>query len=162
MHAFGWRLSMATYAFGEIQLAPGDLIVMFSDGKDDDGNGFVDDIAGWDFVDNDNDPMDVVAEDGGHGTHVAGTIGAVGDNGVGVAGVGKVTLQSRPPDQPSGAELRSDGGTLSPVRPWNGAPGTRIEVRRRDRGQRLVLRSALERKIGRRRIGRHRGEWRGG
>src|SRR5947208_5378982 len=46
-----------------------------------------------------------------------------------IAGVAKVTLQSRPPDQPSGAELRSDGGTLSPVRPWNGAPGTRIEVR---------------------------------
>ena len=50
---------------------------------DDDGNGFVDDVRGWDFVNNDNDPTD----DNGHGTHVAGTVGAVGDNGIGVAGV---------------------------------------------------------------------------
>ncbi|HKQ98885.1 MAG TPA: S8 family serine peptidase, partial [Candidatus Polarisedimenticolia bacterium] len=50
---------------------------------DDDGNGFVDDVRGWDFVNHDNDPID----DAGHGTHVAGTIGAVSDNGAGVAGV---------------------------------------------------------------------------
>ena len=50
---------------------------------DDDGNGFVDDVRGWDFVNRDNDPMD----DHFHGTHVAGTVGAVGDNGLGVAGV---------------------------------------------------------------------------
>jgi subtilisin family serine protease len=52
-------------------------------GLDDDGNGFVDDIRGWDFVNNDNNPID----DNNHGTHVAGTIGAVGNNGIGVAGV---------------------------------------------------------------------------
>lgn len=52
-------------------------------GIDDDGNGFIDDMHGWDFVNNDSDPMD----DYGHGTHVAGTIGAVGNNGIGVAGV---------------------------------------------------------------------------
>ena len=40
-------------------------------------------LHGWDFIDNDNDPMDLE----GHGTHVAGTIGAIGNNGVGVAGV---------------------------------------------------------------------------
>jgi subtilisin family serine protease len=54
-----------------------------SNGIDDDHNGFIDDVHGWDFRNNDNDPMD----DAGHGTHVAGTIGAVGNNGIGVAGV---------------------------------------------------------------------------
>src|SRR5687768_12109445 len=50
---------------------------------DDDGNGYVDDIHGYDFVNRDGNPMD----DHFHGTHVAGTIGAVGDNGIGVVGV---------------------------------------------------------------------------
>ncbi len=54
-----------------------------ANGQDDDGNGFADDIHGWDFYDNNNDPSDV----NGHGSHVAGTIGAVGNNGLGVAGV---------------------------------------------------------------------------
>jgi subtilisin family serine protease len=52
-------------------------------GVDDDHNGFVDDIYGYDFVNNDGNPMD----DHFHGTHCAGTIGAVGNNGIGVAGV---------------------------------------------------------------------------
>ncbi|UCF05620.1 MAG: choice-of-anchor D domain-containing protein, partial [bacterium] len=52
-------------------------------GVDDDGNGFVDDIHGWDFVNDDNDPMD----DHGHGTHCSGTIAGVGNNGIGVVGV---------------------------------------------------------------------------
>ena len=52
-------------------------------GIDDDGNGFVDDVHGYDFVNNDGDPMD----DYSHGTHVAGTIAAVGNNGIGVTGV---------------------------------------------------------------------------
>lgn len=50
---------------------------------DDDGNGFVDDVRGWNFVFGNNDPID----HNGHGTHVAGTIAAVGDNGIGVIGV---------------------------------------------------------------------------
>ena len=54
-----------------------------SDGVDNDGNGFVDDVHGWDFVNDDNNPFD----DHGHGTHVAGTIGATGSNGLGVTGV---------------------------------------------------------------------------
>ncbi|WP_373840010.1 S8 family serine peptidase [Methanospirillum sp.] len=51
-------------------------------GKDDDGNGYIDDIRGWNFVSKNNDPMD----DNGHGTHCAGTIAAVGNNRIGVAG----------------------------------------------------------------------------
>ncbi len=52
-------------------------------GKDDDGNGYIDDIYGWDCVGNDKDPMD----DNGHGTHVAGIIAAENnkEGGVGVA-----------------------------------------------------------------------------
>lgn len=54
-----------------------------NNGIDDDNNGYVDDFYGYDFDNEDNDPMD----DNGHGTHVAGTIGATGDNNIGVAGV---------------------------------------------------------------------------
>ena len=50
---------------------------------DDDGNGLVDDILGWDFVDADGTPEDRL----GHGTHVSGTIAAHGDNEIGVIGV---------------------------------------------------------------------------
>jgi uncharacterized delta-60 repeat protein len=52
-------------------------------GVDDDANGYVDDIYGIDVINYDSDPMD----DHSHGTHVAGTIGAVGNNSTGVAGV---------------------------------------------------------------------------
>jgi subtilisin-like proprotein convertase family protein len=53
------------------------------DGVDNDGNGLVDDYYGADFANNDGNPMD----DNNHGTHVSGTIGAVGNNGIGVVGV---------------------------------------------------------------------------
>ena len=54
-------------------------------GVDDDSNGFTDDIYGYDFVDNDGDP--VPADGSDHGTHVAGTIAAVGNNGSNGTGV---------------------------------------------------------------------------
>ncbi len=54
-----------------------------NNGIDDDGNGYIDDVNGWDFLINDNDPRDA----NGHGTHVAGTIAARGNNKKGVAGV---------------------------------------------------------------------------
>lgn len=60
---------------GEI---PGDKL-------DNDGNGYVDDYYGYDFANNDSDPMD--DDTNSHGTHVAGIIGAVGNNSLGVSGV---------------------------------------------------------------------------
>jgi len=54
-----------------------------NNGIDDDGNGYVDDVHGYDFANNDGDPFD----DGGHGTHVMGTIAGVGNNSVGVTGI---------------------------------------------------------------------------
>jgi len=62
----------------------GDLVLMFSDGKDDDGNGYVDDIAGWDFYHNDNDPYDDTRY--GHGTGEANDSSAEPNNGMGSIG----------------------------------------------------------------------------
>ncbi|MEM1331562.1 MAG: S8 family serine peptidase [Planctomycetota bacterium] len=52
-------------------------------GVDDDNNGYVDDIQGWDFWDDDNNP----AQDAFHGSHTSGTVAGVGNNGIGVTGV---------------------------------------------------------------------------
>ena len=54
-----------------------------ANGLDDDANGLVDDLQGWDFADDDS----IVQDTNDHGTHVAGTIGAEGDNAAGVTGV---------------------------------------------------------------------------
>lgn len=64
---------------GNIWTNPGET----ANGLDDDANGLVDDVNGWDFYDDDANPADSHS----HGTHVAGTIGAEGDNGNGVTGV---------------------------------------------------------------------------
>ena len=65
---------------GNIWTNPGEIA---GDGIDNDNNGYIDDVRGWDFAYNDNNPMDVQ----GHGTHVSGTIAGKGNKGVGVTGV---------------------------------------------------------------------------
>ena len=90
---------------GQIWTNPFDPV----DGKDNDGNGFIDDIHGWDFAGNNN-----TIYDGGtngsldkHGTHVAGTIGAKANNGVGVVGMNwNITIIST-------KFLGSSGGTTA-------------------------------------------------
>jgi subtilisin family serine protease len=73
-------------AFGHADLAPNmwtNRREIAGNGVDDDGNGRIDDLHGWDFVAGDGAPLD----ENGHGTHVAGTIGARGNDGFGVTGV---------------------------------------------------------------------------
>jgi subtilisin family serine protease len=65
---------------GNIWTNPGEIA---GDGIDNDSNGYIDDVRGWDFGNNDNNPMDVDS----HGTHVSGTIAGKGNNSVGVTGV---------------------------------------------------------------------------
>lgn len=69
---------------------PGEIA---GNGIDDDSNGYIDDVNGWDFVENDNDPTPIPTSLSYstvmvvHGTHVSGILGAVGNNGIGVTGV---------------------------------------------------------------------------
>ena len=58
-----------------------------SNGVDDDANGFIDDWHGYDFVSFDGTPQTTIMDDHGHGTHVAGTIAAIGNNAKGIIGV---------------------------------------------------------------------------
>lgn len=61
---------------------PGEIA---NNGVDDDGNGLVDDVRGWNYVANNNDPYD----DNAHGSHVSGTLAGIGDNALGVVGVNR-------------------------------------------------------------------------
>ena len=66
----------------KIWINPGEIP---NNGIDDDGNGKIDDVRGWDWINNDNNP----ADDNSHGTHVAGIAAAQQNNGIGIAGVSK-------------------------------------------------------------------------
>jgi subtilisin family serine protease/subtilisin-like proprotein convertase family protein len=77
-----------------------------NNGIDDDANGQIDDVRGWDFSSNDKDPLPVGSDS--HGTHVAGIFAARTDNNVGVAGVG------------GGGNGKGTGLTVMPVR-WAGS-----------------------------------------
>lgn len=81
---------------------PGEIA---GNGVDDDSNGYVDDVNGWDFDGNNNSVFDGTGDD--HGTHVAGTIGGVGGNGKGVAGVNWTVKMI------SGKFLGRNGGTTA-------------------------------------------------
>ncbi len=71
--------------WGDERLDPSDLIYTFSDGVDDDGNGYVDDISGWDFFERDNDAFHTYYDGfGDHGTGVAKSVAGEGNNGGGI------------------------------------------------------------------------------
>ncbi|MGZ2370678.1 S8 family serine peptidase [Ancylomarina sp. YFZ004] len=78
-----------------------------AEGYDDDGNGFIDDIRGWDFINQDNDPKD----DNSHGTHCAGIAAGVGNNEIGITGANwNAKIMSIKVFQSSG---RADAATIA-------------------------------------------------
>ncbi len=102
-----------------IWVNPGEIA---GNGLDDDGNGYVDDIRGWDWVSNDNNPMD----DHGHGTHTSGTVGARGNNGVGVDGreLERAHRRAQVPQRP-GKRLHLERDQGASVRDREGHAGSR-------------------------------------
>ncbi len=130
-------------------------------GGDQDGNGLVDDIHGWDFVQNDNAPLDA----NGHGTHVAGTIGAQGNNALGVTGVNwDVSIMALRAGNALGSLTVERDHQLDPLRLRQEGPRRQRQLRRRSvrpgnarRDQRArVLEHALRLRRGERRLRRHR------
>lgn len=80
-----------------------------NNGVDDDNNGYVDDWRGWNFANINNDPFD--DNDSGHGTYMAGIIGAVGNNGKGIAGINwKIKLMAL-----KSLDLKGAGSTVTAI-----------------------------------------------
>jgi subtilisin family serine protease len=107
-------------------------------GIDDDGNGYVDDVHGWDFVGpnstanplpEDNDPTDDNLISGGHGVHTAGIIGAAGNNGIGISGVAR-NVRIMPlrvcANEPSTNEVRCPFSSIIAAINYAGNNGARV------------------------------------
>lgn len=108
-------------------------------GVDDDGNGKIDDRRGWDFVNNDNNPMD----DNSHGTHVAGIAAAKGNNSIGIAGIAwNSKIMPIKVMQSSGFGSSSDIANGVNYARLNGA--TILNLSLGSYGESLTLKTALE------------------
>jgi subtilisin family serine protease len=105
-------------------------------GIDDDGDGKIDDVHGWDFVGEstaalteDNNPDDTNLISGGHGVHTAGTIGAKGNDGVGITGVAQ-NVRIMPlrvcTNEPSSNEVRCPNSAIIAAINYAGAKGARV------------------------------------
>jgi subtilisin family serine protease len=108
-------------------------------GMDNDGNGYINDIRGWDFVNNDNNPMD----DNSHGTHVAGIAAAGTNNGIGISGIDwNARIMPLKVLQSSGSGSSSDIALAVDYARVNGA--TVINMSLGSYGESHVLKIALE------------------
>ncbi len=110
-----------------------------NNGIDDDNNGYIDDIRGWDYINNDNDPND----DNSHGTHVAGIAAAEGNNGIGVIGIAfEAEIMCLKVLQSSGTGNSADFADAIDYAAQNGA--TVINMSLGSYGESLAVKDALE------------------
>ena len=130
---------------------PQDVLIAFRDGADDDGNGFVDDIVGWDFLDDDNDPFDDVQY--GHGTGEAKDSIAEADNGGGARRLPELHVDAHAGRRSFIADVnrfgrgghlrggqrraRHPGGARHDQQPPARPPGRQLRLRARRHGDRL-------------------------
>jgi DNA mismatch repair protein MutL len=133
-------------AAGEVIERPGSVVKELLENSIDAGSTRIDidlEAGGTELIRVADDGHGIVAEDlplafASHATSkltsaddlfAINTMGFRGEALASIGGVAQVMLQSRTHDQPCGSEIHCAGGQLSAIRPWNGSPGTRIEVR---------------------------------